>query len=152
MKVNTRILGEVDIEEAKLITFEGGIIGFPDMKKFALIYDSEKGVNAGIRYLQSMDEPTFAMPVMDRVSVCEDYNPEVEDELLKNLGNLDGDNLLVMTTVTVPKDIKEMSVNLMGPIIINTDSRKACQVIVDGDKYPVKYPIYDILQARKAGE
>ncbi len=152
MKVNTRIFGEVDIEEAKLITFEGGIIGFPDMKKFALIYDSEKGVNAGIRYLQSMDEPTFAMPVMDPLSVCEDYNPEVEDELLKNLGNLDGDNLLVMTTVTVPKDIKEMSVNLMGPIIINTDTRKACQVIVDGDKYPVKYPIYDILQARKAGE
>ncbi|MGN0385632.1 MAG: flagellar assembly protein FliW [Lachnospiraceae bacterium] len=152
MKVNTRIFGEVDIEEAKLITFEGGIIGFPDMKKFALIYDSEKGVNAGIRYLQSMDEPTFAMPVMDPLSVCEDYNPEVEDELLKNLGNLDGDNLLVMTTVTVPRDIKEMSVNLMGPIIINTDTRKACQVIVDGDKYPVKYPIYDILQARKAGE
>ncbi len=152
MKVNTRIFGEVDIEEAKLITFEGGIIGFPDMKKFALIYDSEKGVNAGIRYLQSMDEPTFAMPVMDPLSVCEDYNPEVEDELLAKLGDLDENNLLVMTTVTVPKDIKEMSVNLMGPIIINTDTRKACQVIVDGDKYPVKYPIYDILQARKAGE
>lgn len=152
MKVNTRIFGEVDIEEAKLITFEGGIIGFPDMKKFALIYDSEKGVNAGIRYLQSMDEPTFAMPVMDPLSVCEDYNPEVEDELLAKLGDLDENNLLVMTTVTVPKDIKEMSVNLMGPIIINTDTRKACQVIVDGDKYPVRYPIYDILQARKAGE
>ena len=152
MKVNTRIFGEVDIEEAKLITFEGGIIGFPDMKKFALIYDSEKGVNAGIRYLQSMDEPTFAMPVMDPLSVCEDYNPEVEDELLAKLGDLDENNLLVMTTVTVPKDIKEMSVNLMGPIIINTDTRKACHVIVDGDKYPVKYPIYDILQARKAGE
>lgn len=152
MKVNTRIFGEVDIEEAKLITFEGGIIGFPDMKKFALIYDSEKGVNAGIRYLQSMDEPTFAMPVMDPLSVCEDYNPEVEDELLAKLGDLDENNLLVMTTVTVPKDIKEMSVNLMGPIIINTDTRKACQVIVDGDKYPVKYPIYEILQARKAGE
>ena len=152
MKLITRIFGEVDIEEAKLITFEGGIIGFPDMKKFALIYDSEKGVNAGIRYLQSMDEPTFAMPVMDPLSVCEDYNPEVEDELLAKLGDLDENNLLVMTTVTVPKDIKEMSVNLMGPIIINTDTRKACQVIVDGDKYPVKYPIYDILQARKAGE
>lgn len=152
MKVNTRIFGEVDIEEAKLITFEGGIIGFPDMKKFALIYDSEKGVNAGIRYLQSMDEPTFAMPVMDPLSVYEDYNPEVEDELLAKLGDLDENNLLVMTTVTVPKDIKEMSVNLMGPIIINTDTRKACQVIVDGDKYPVKYPIYEILQARKAGE
>ena len=152
MKIQTKIFGEVEIADNKIITFDKGIIGFPELKHFTMLHDEEKGSSAGIRYLQSMDEPTFAMPVMDPLSVCEDYNPEVEDELLKNLGNLDGDNLLVMTTVTVPKDIKEMSVNLMGPIIINTDTRKACQVIVDGDKYPVRYPIYDILQARKAGE
>ena len=107
MKVNTRIFGEVDIAEEKLLTFEGGIIGFPDMKKFALIYDSEKGTDVGIRYLQSMDEPGFAMPVMDPLVVRDDYNPEVEDELLKSLGDLDGENLLVLTTVTVPKDIKD---------------------------------------------
>ena len=130
----------------------GGIIGFPELTKFALIHDEEKGVGVGIRWLQSMQEPAFAMPVMDPLVVREDYNPEVEDELLTDLGELNEDNLLVLVTVTVPSDLTKMTVNLKGPIVINSQTRKACQVIVEGNEYIVKYPIYDILQARKAGE
>lgn len=152
MRVNTRLFGEIEIADEKIITFPNGIIGFPDMKKFTMIYDEEQGTSAGIRWLQSMDEPAFAMPVMDPLVVKEDYNPEVDDEILKNIGTLTPDNTLVLVTVTVPSDLTKMSVNLQGPIIINVDERKACQVIVDTAEYPVKYPIYDILQARKAGE
>lgn len=151
MKLNTRLFGEIEVSEEKIITFPNGIIGFPDMTKFTLIYDEEQGTGAGIRWLQSLDEPGFAMPVMDPLVVKEDYNPDVEDELLSGIGKVTGDNLLALVTVTVPADLTKMSVNLQGPIIINVDERKACQVIVDGDMYPVKYPIYDILQARKAG-
>ena len=152
MRVNTRLFGEIEIADEKIITFPSGIIGFPDMTKFTMIYDEEKGTNAGIRWLQSMDEPTFAMPVMDPLVVKEDYNPEVDDEILKNIGTLTPDNILVLVTITVPSDLTQMSVNLQGPIIINVDERKACQVIVDTADCPVKYPVYDILQARKAGE
>lgn len=152
MKVNTKIFGEVEIEDEKLIKFTGGIVGFPELTTFALIHDEEKGVGAGIRWLQSMQEPGFAMPVMDPLSVVPNYNPEVEDELLKDLGELSEENLLVLVTVTVPSDLTKMSVNLKGPIIINAQTRKACQVIVEGEDYAVKYPIYDILKAGKVGE
>ena len=55
--------------------------------------------------------------------------------------------------MTVPSDIKKMSINLRAPILVHAQSRKACQIIVDDEKYSVKYPIYDILQtAKKAGE
>lgn len=152
MRVNTRLFGEIEIADEKIITFPNGIIGFADMTKFTLIFDEEQGSSAGIRWLQSLDEPGFAMPVMDPLTVKEDYNPEVDDELLKNIGNVTADNILVLVTVTVPSDLTKMSVNLQGPIIINVDECKACQVIVDNEECPVKYPIYDILQARKAGE
>lgn len=152
MRLHTRIFGEIEVSEEKIITFPSGIIGFPEMTKFTLIYDEEQGTGAGIRWLQSLDEPAFAMPVMDPLLVKEDYNPDVEDELLSGIGEITGDNLLVLVTVTVPADLAKMSVNLQGPIIINVDEKKACQVIVDSEEYPVKYPIYDILQARKAGE
>ena len=42
MKADTRLFGEIDIEEQKIIHMENGMIGFPDLKKFALIYDVEK--------------------------------------------------------------------------------------------------------------
>jgi len=151
MKVNTRIFGEIDIEDDKIITFPGGIVGFPELTQFTLIHDEEKGVGAGIRWLQSLQEENFAMPVMDPLVVKEDYNPEVNDELLEAAGELTPDNMLVLVTVTVPSDITNMTVNLRGPIIINAEEKKACQIIVDGEEYPVKYPIYEILQARKAG-
>lgn len=153
MKAATRLFGEIEIDESKIITFEDGIIGFPDMKKFTLIFDEEKEDRPSISWLQSMDEPEIAFPVMDPLFVCEAYNPSVEDELLKNLGTIKEDNLYVLVTVTVPQNIKELAVNLKAPIVINTDTRKASQIIVEDD-LPVRYRIYDILEEakKKAGE
>ncbi|MCM1120061.1 MAG: flagellar assembly protein FliW [bacterium] len=152
MLINTKVFGEVEITDDKIITFPGGIIGFPELRRFTLLHDEEKGVNAGIRWLQSLEEPGFAMPVMDPLVVKEDYNPEIDDELLTGIGEVTVDNLLVLVTVRVPSDLTQMSVNLQGPIIINVDNRKACQIIVDTDIYPVRFPIYELLQSRKAGE
>ena len=151
MKINTKFFGEIDISDDKVITFPNGIIGFPEMKRFVLLHDEEKGTQAGIRFLQSVEEPGFAMPVMDPLLVKPDYNPEVEDELLAVAGNITPENLLVLVTVTVPGDLTKMSVNLQGPVIINIDENKACQLIVENADYPVKFFIYDILEARKAG-
>ncbi len=150
MEVNTRIFGLIDIEDDKLIHFVNGIVGFPELTDFALIHDTEK--QGGIQWLQSMQEPQFAIPVMNPLDVLDNYNPQVEDELLKPIGGLDPDNMLVLVTVAVPSDLTKMSVNLRGPIVINADNRKACQVITEGDDYQVKFPIYDIIKSRKAGE
>lgn len=154
MKVITRLFGEIEIEEDKIIYFKKGIIGFPDCKQFTLIFDEEEnGDPKNISWLQSLDEPSFALPVMDPLLVKEDYNPQVEQEYLKSLGVLTSENTYVLVTVTVPADIKNLSVNLKAPIVINTDELKAEQLIID-DSLPVKYMIYDILQSKKtkAGE
>ena len=152
MKIHTRIFGEIEIAEEKIITFENGIIGFPDLKQFTLLHDEARGTDAGIRFLQSIEEPGFAMPVMDPLIVKPDYNPEVNDELLAAAGKITPENLVVLVTVTIPKDLTKMTVNLQGPFVINAEERKACQVIVEGQDYPVKFPVYEILRTRKAGE
>lgn len=149
MKVNTKVFGEVDIEESKVLNFPQGIVGFPELTDFALIHDIEKEGVCAIRWLQSMQEPAFAMPVMDPLAVKPDYNPEVEDELLKPLGKLDPEEILVLVTLTVPSDLTKMTVNLQAPIVVNAEEKKACQIIVDSDLYPVRFPIYDIIQEMK---
>ncbi len=154
MVIETRVFGTIEIDDEKIITFSGGIVGFPDLKKFTLLYDAEKA--GGIKWLQSLDEPAFAMPVMDPLYVKESYNPVVEDELLKSLGELKPEETLVLVTVTVPKELRNMSVNLQAPIVVNAENKSACQIIVDNDsgEFPVKFMIYDILQKKKerAGE
>lgn len=151
MTILTKVFGEVTIDNNKIIHFENGIVGFPELTNFALIYNEEQGNNAGIRWMQSIQEPAFAMPVMDPLLIKEDYNPVVDDEVLKPIGKFEIEDLLILVTVTVPKDIKQMSINLKAPLVINVTERKACQIILDSDEYKVKYPIYDILQAKKEG-
>lgn len=152
MKANTRLFGEIDIAEEKLITLENGMIGLPEFRKFALIFDEEKGVSASkVMWLQSMDDPQTAFPVMQPNAVKPDYNPTVNDEMLSGLGDLTEENTYVLVTLTANADVKKTSVNLKAPIVINTDTRKGCQIIVEDD-YPVKYKIYEAMQARKKAE
>ena len=146
MVIKTRIFGEVTIDDEKMISFPNGIVGFPELTDFALIHDAEKGNQGGIRWLQSVQEPNFAMPVVDPLVIRTDYNPSVDDELLKVIG--DGDNLLVLVTITVPTDLKKMSINLKAPLVVNVDTRKAVQVVLEDD-FPVKFQIYDILKANQ---
>ena len=149
MRIVTRVFGEIDIADEKIIRFPNGIVGFPELTDFALIHDSEKDSDTAVKWLQSMQEAAFAMPVVDPLVVKPDYNPEVEDELLKPIGELNPDSILVLVTMTVPKDIKNMTVNLQAPLVINADEKKACQIIVDTEKYPIRFPIYDILEKMK---
>ena len=105
MTIFTKVFGEVLIEEDKIIVFEGGIVGFPMLTKYILLHDEENGTSAGIRWLQSIDEPAFALPVMDPLVVEPCYNPEIDDDYLVGAGNLTEVNLLVLVTVTVPADL-----------------------------------------------
>ena len=107
MQIKTKVFGEIIIDDDKIIHFPNGIIGFPDLTEFTLIHDEEKGTDS-IHWLQSLQEPAFAMPVMDPLIVCPDYNPEADDELFNVLGEIKPDELLVLVTVTVPHDLTKI--------------------------------------------
>ena len=151
MKANTRLFGEIDIKEDKIIKLKEGIIGFPDLQNFTLIYDEEKEGKGSIKWLQSMDDPSFALPVINPLDVKPDYQMLVNEEGLESLGKMTEENTFILVTITVPEKIEEMSVNLKAPFVINTDNLQGAQMIVEDD-YPIKYKIYEILNKKKAGE
>lgn len=152
MRIETKWFGAIEVGDEKILTFEKGIIGFEDWKKYTLIYDVEKEEDVSIIWLQSVEEQTLAVPIMKPEIVMEGYDPIVEDEMINSLGsNIQDANLLVFCVLTVPQDLKEMTINLKAPIIINADTLQGVQLIADNDDYMVKYPIYDILN-KKDGE
>lgn len=155
MKVQTKWFGEMDISEDKIFTFEKGIIGFDNFKNYTIIYDAEKGDEASIYWLQSTEEQALAIPMINPIVAKQDYDPVVEDELINSLGqNISDASLEVFVTITVPKNIENMTCNLKAPIILNTDTMKGIQLIADNDDYLVRFPIYDKLKenSRKDGE
>ena len=149
MLVKTRYFGEVDLTDDKIITLEKGLMGFDEYKRQTILYDCEKEEGTNISWFQSVDEPSLALPVINPLIVKEDYNPVVEDELLAGIGEINEENMVILITMTVPADLKEMTVNLKAPIIINADTRKGIQLIVENQDYEVKYKIYDVLKNKK---
>ena len=145
MLVKTKYFGEINLSEDKIITMERGMFGFEEYKKYTILFDSEKEGKANVSWFQSVEEPGLAFPLV----VKEDYNPVVEDELLKGLGEITEENIVILLLLTVPQDAIQMTANLKAPIIINADTRKGAQVVVENEEYEIKYRIYDILKGKK---
>lgn len=147
MRVKTRLFGEIEIVDEKIINLVHGLIGFPDMKRYTLIFDEEKKDKGNIMWLQSLDETDFAMPVMLPHIVKPDYAPEFNEDSLEQLGELNAENTYVLVTVRVPKNPKEASVNLKAPIVINSDTNIGDQIIIEGSE-PVRYLIHDAIHGK----
>ena len=151
MLVKTRFFGEVDIEDEKILTFDNGIMGFEDMKRWTLIYDIEKGSEGPISWFQSLDMAELALPVINPYTVIAVYEPVVEDELLKPLGEFKDEELVTFLTITIPsEDPSKTTANFRAPILINPVNRKGIQVIVNNEDYPIKFSIYESVQKMKA--
>lgn len=142
MLIKTKHFGEIDLDEDKVITFDNGILGFEDFKRFTILYDSESEERSPISWLQCLDEQAFALPVISPFIIKPDYNPTVEDELIASLGELNEENLVIFVTLTVPSDITKVTSNLKAPIIINSDTKKGCQVVAENPEYEVKHNVY----------
>ena len=152
MLINTKHFGEIDLDENKIICFENGILGFEEYKKYTLLFDDKDGGRPDISWLQSLDEPALAIPVVSPFLVMDDYNPQIEDEMLKPLGEITEDNIIVLISITVPTDIEKISANLKAPFIVNSDSRKGAQIIIENSDYEIKHLFYEQLQAHKAAK
>lgn len=149
MLVKTRYFGEVDLNEDKILTFDDGLIGFEELKRFTLLFDNEGEEENPITWLQSIEEPSVALPVISPFCVVADYNPLVEDEVLVPLGELTEENTVIFLTLTVPSDLTKTTTNLKAPIVINAETKKGCQVIAENPEYVIKYNIYDVIQKMK---
>jgi flagellar assembly factor FliW len=139
MKMTTKTLGEVELDQDRIIEMSSGMIGFPTLSKYALIaFDDDK---APLFYWQCADEPSVCFILMDPALVFPDYEValspgEVEDIELESAA--DG---TVYVVVTIPPDPREMTANLMGPLVINQSARKAKQVVLSDPRYSTRHRI-----------
>lgn len=143
--VDTFRFGQIKINKEKIITFDHGLIGYPDYKKFALISHEENEIS-GIQVLQSLDDGMFAIPVIDPTVIVKDYNPQIRKEDVEGVLSDTDTDILMLTTVTIPDDIKDITSNLSAPVIINVRTRKAVQAMTENNDYDVKYRFYDVIK------
>ena len=135
MKYKTRDFGEIDLFPDRVLEFVQPILGYEQYTQYTLLYDEEIGT--GIVWLQSLEEPGLCFLLADG-SLLPDYHPSITEQQAELLG--DGE-CLCLPIMVVPGNWKDATVNLKSPIIINTDKRKAMQVVLQED-YPIRAPLF----------
>jgi len=144
MQLVTKHFGTIEIEDKGIIDFPEGLPGFEDVKKFILLSSQEEG--ALFQWLQSVDKPDLAFVVINPMAFKPDYDIDIPDDEVAILEINDLSKVLVFTIVVVPEDITKMTANLMAPIIINTVTNKAKQVVVEKSGYKTRHYILDELR------
>ena len=143
MEINTRYFGQVNIPEEKVLHFDNGLFGFEDYKDYTIMYDSEDENEAFFSWLQSTTEPGLAFPIVDPLKVMDGYNPVIEDEWIQGIGECTEDNILILVLATVPEEVAKSSVNLKAPLIINSETRKGIQLVVENEDYQIKHYLFE---------
>ena len=139
MQIDTLRFGMVEVDETKLIEFGDGIPGLEQYRKYALLQFEE---SYPIVWLQSMDESGICLPVLDTFKVLPEYVFDIDEIDVKALNLQSPDELHVVSVVVIPEDIQGMTVNLAAPIIINTLSGQARQIVLSGTEYNVRAPVF----------
>lgn len=139
MEIKTRNFGTLEIEEDKILTFQDGIPGFEKLSKFTLINNKEEQPFA---FLQSIDDPDISLTIINPYDLIIDYSFEVDDAILRSLGEIKENNLGIYAVIVIPNEIEKITANLKAPIIINVESKKGMQVTLVNEKYQIKHPIY----------
>lgn len=144
MEVKTKANGIVNVDEKQLVTFPEGLLGFEKYTKFALI-DSEY---EPFIWLQSTEESNLAFLMIDPFLICSDYEADIDDSALRNIGVDSAEDIIIMTLVTIPKDGSAITANFLGPVVINKKNRKCLQVILNDCRWTTKFDIVKALKQK----
>jgi flagellar assembly factor FliW len=143
-KFETKHFGEISYDPERVVYFPEGIPGFPDSKNYILM--SEKDDEENFFWLQSVDEGDVAFTLMDVYKVFPDYDPQVDDAEIAELGELSDTPLLVYNIVVIPDYVRHMRVNLRAPVVINLNTGIGKQVICTNDEYSIRFMIFEELE------
>jgi len=117
------------------------ILGFEEIKQVEL----EK-IDDIFMKLKALDKDHISFTLIDPF-VLRKYDFEIPDKIKDLLEINENSNLLVLNIVLIQSPIEDSIVNFVGPIIFNTDTKKAAQVILsDSKEYGVAEKISEFLK------
>jgi flagellar assembly factor FliW len=137
--IESQALGRMTVSADRIITFASGLPGFPEARRFALINDH---LEPPFYCLQCVDIPSLAFVVADPAALVMDYRPKNGVNTLKELQASSPEELQVLVTLTIPPGRpREMTANLMSPLLINPEQGLGKQVVIEKPHYSHQHPV-----------
>ncbi len=139
MKIATKFLGEVEIIEQDILTFEHGLLGLEEERKFILL---PIDADLPLAILQSVERPEIGFVVAYPFAFKKDYSFDISEEDFEQLHLEKEENVLTYSIVTMKDTFQDSTINLLAPLIINMEKKCGKQIVLqDSKSYPLRYPM-----------
>jgi flagellar assembly factor FliW len=139
VKIKTTRFGEIELNNAEIIHFNEGLLGFENLKRYFVV---DPGDSTLVLWLQSIDDGAVAFPMIEPKI----FKPDNIAKLLPaDLNGLELETLSsarLYSILTIPANVVEMNANLKAPVVINSDKKVGKQIVLQDSKLSVKHEMY----------
>lgn len=133
MIIESDQLGTVDVDESKIVSVPDGLLGFPDIVRFAVV---DAGDDATYFWLQAVDDPQLAFLAAVPWSFFPDYAPVLSDADQEALGLTRPEDAALFCLLTITDEA--VTANLLGPLVVNTATGVGRQVVLGDSDYSTR--------------
>ncbi|MEL7207172.1 MAG: flagellar assembly protein FliW, partial [Actinomycetota bacterium] len=122
------------------LQFAEPLLGFPDSSRYVVVEVED----SPYFWLQSAEESEVAFLAVSPFLFFPNYDLELADEDQRSLEIESPDQAEVMTLLTIHRtggSAQSITANLLGPIVVNVDTRQARQIVLQTDQYSTREPL-----------
>ena len=149
MRLQTKYFGELDCPDHERLHFQRGLFGFEEERDFYLL--PFEGSGGSLLCIQSASTPALAFVAMNPFPVKPDYAPVLAEAELRELGVERSEDLCFYVLCAVKDPVGESTLNLRCPVAVNDRTRRAMQVILEGEDYHMHHLLSEFAPQRGDG-
>ncbi len=130
----TARFGELSYADRDLITLPGGLVGLPHLRQWILL---DMGDGLPLKWLQSVNDGNFGLPVTTPDFYDQDYAPRLPEETLRGMGGSVAEMVTLIITTVYPGG-ERLTGNLAAPLVVQPATRRGAQVVLDDQRWPLQ--------------
>lgn len=120
------------------VIFNKGIPGFEDIKEYKL---QILELNPLFWELTAKKDNQIGFITILPFEVDNKYEINLPDNVINELKIIKAESVMILNILTFGVDIKNTTVNLKAPVIINIDNGLGKQIILEDETYKIKTPL-----------
>jgi flagellar assembly factor FliW len=139
VKIDSTRFGTIEVPDDTILTFPSGMIGFGDLHRYSIVKQREDSV---FLWLQSVDDGALAFPIVLPWVFYWDYEVQLSDEDMRLLDVERADQISIYCVVRVTANVREATINLFSPVVVNNEERTARQILNAVEGYSTRDALF----------
>jgi flagellar assembly factor FliW len=151
MLIQSTRFGTFEVGDDAVLTFPDGVPGLPG-EQYVLVARDE---NSPFYWLHSVEHENVALPVTNPWLFFPEYDVRVPDDDARRVELEAPENVQILCVVRATERLEDFTINLAGPIVVNTTGKLGRQILNDTGGYSVRHPLFsevELNDARVAAE